>query len=507
MTTQKWHYLTLFPILFLLSATLFAQPANDECDTPPPLTIYADQANCVNTSGTTVGAQGFYQEASCTTSGATVSNVWYRLNNTVNYPHGITIEVSNFSGQGIIGVAFITRVGSTCLEATTEGFFGELECSSSTNSATSVTYFDPIYDNSGTAFFNQILVWSEGSDPADAGTFDICVYANPPAPDEICDNEIDDDNDGKVDCDDNECGRPIDLENHTVVHPTCPYKDNGSITFDVTGNNLRYNLNNAGWVSSPTFTDLSPGGPYTLIAENETTGCSIEIEVFLDDENCPPVFATDDCAPAIEMAVNGIGGENSITATIDNTNATYSQSSHGNPCGFSSYQGGDMWVKFKAPATGFVRFQPIVNNWVQGYGVAVYDDCSVNTYIACKGDFGTDFVNFYGLIPDKIYHLRAWEKFGVRSGILEFALNTITPPDYDVCVGAVNITVADTRATCMTTVLNNSKVSSSTPINGTPSCGVEPDGDLWIKFTTPAAPFSGSVKMLVEGNDWTFDAA
>ena len=91
---------------------------------------------------------------------------------------------------------------------------------------------------------------------------------------EICDNGIDDDGDGDIDCADGDCGSPI-ITSVTSSNPACPSLDNGSITINASGNNLTYSIDGGvTYQGSNTFTDLLEG-TYSIRVQNSGTNCFV----------------------------------------------------------------------------------------------------------------------------------------------------------------------------------------------------------------------------------------
>jgi len=92
---------------------------------------------------------------------------------------------------------------------------------------------------------------------------------------EVCDDGIDNDGDGDIDCDDSDCGTPA-ITSVAPVDPTnCPALDNGSITIVASGSNLEYSIDNGStYQSGNSFTGLSAGN-YNVYVRNSATGCSV----------------------------------------------------------------------------------------------------------------------------------------------------------------------------------------------------------------------------------------
>ncbi|MEO1258229.1 MAG: DNRLRE domain-containing protein [Bacteroidota bacterium] len=113
---------------------------------------------------------------------------------------------------------------------------------------------------------------------------------------EICNNGVDDDNDGQIDCFDNQC-QPI-INSITPSNPTnCPGQNNGQISIAFSGTNLEFSINGGfSYQSSNVFTGLTAGN-YNIRARNTVTGC------FTDYGSNPVVLSAGDCT---EICDNGI---------------------------------------------------------------------------------------------------------------------------------------------------------------------------------------------------------
>ena len=97
--------------------------------------------------------------------------------------------------------------------------------------------------------------------------------------DEICDNGIDDDCDGFIDCADSDCG-PTTV-NVTPSHPACLNCEDGQIAIQAFGNNLQYSIDGGNqFFDYNVFEHLSPG-QYQVVIMNTETGCSFQTEITL----------------------------------------------------------------------------------------------------------------------------------------------------------------------------------------------------------------------------------
>ena len=113
---------------------------------------------------------------------------------------------------------------------------------------------------------------------------------------ETCDNGVDDDGDGQIDCADNECQPNI---NSVIINSpsNCPALNNGQITIAYSGSNLEFSIDGGTTFQS---TNIFPGlssGNYNIRVRNTLTGC------FTDYGSNPVVLTDPDCT---EICDNGI---------------------------------------------------------------------------------------------------------------------------------------------------------------------------------------------------------
>ncbi|MEL6122644.1 MAG: vWA domain-containing protein [Bacteroidota bacterium] len=121
---------------------------------------------------------------------------------------------------------------------------------------------------------------------------------------EVCNNGIDDDGDGDVDCDDNECG--VSQAIPTIVqNPACPRLGNGAVRLfytNATGgvNGLQYSIDNGvRFQTSPIFRNLS-GGTYQVVVRT-AAGCTATEMVSIVDPACPEI-----CNNGIDDDLDGL---------------------------------------------------------------------------------------------------------------------------------------------------------------------------------------------------------
>ena len=120
---------------------------------------------------------------------------------------------------------------------------------------------------------------------------------------EICDDGIDNDGDGDIDCDDGECGTP-QLTAVNIANPdNCPTLNNGTITINALGQNLEYSIDGGSSYSTASiFLNLTSGN-YTVRVRNAVTGCFVDYSnnnVILTDPVCVEI-----CGDGIDNDGNG----------------------------------------------------------------------------------------------------------------------------------------------------------------------------------------------------------
>lgn len=96
---------------------------------------------------------------------------------------------------------------------------------------------------------------------------------------EICGNNVDDNCDGKIDCDDIQCG--IRIFNVSVKDASCPICPDGEISIQAFGNNKLYSIDGGQTFSNDCYNSfenmcfyggLVPGS-YEIVVKNSVTGC------------------------------------------------------------------------------------------------------------------------------------------------------------------------------------------------------------------------------------------
>ncbi len=159
---------------------------------------------------------------------------------------------------------------------------------------------------------------------------------------EICDNNIDDDGDDLIDCDDPNC-TPFNIS-VTPIFPLPPACDDGQIAINAGGQNLEYNITGGLGVyqSSNTFSNLPPG-VYNVRVRNAVGGC------FADFPGNPVVLLCGD-PPCVAPDFGWINAPKStcpgspVTLCLENAdfNFDYTLFQNGVPTGQNKSGNGDV---------------------------------------------------------------------------------------------------------------------------------------------------------------------
>ncbi|MEZ5016137.1 MAG: HYR domain-containing protein [Flavipsychrobacter sp.] len=150
-------------------------------------------------------------------------------------------------------------------------------------------------------------------------------------------------------------------------------------------------------------------------------------------------------------------------------------------CGF--YQGGDVWFKFVAPASGIFRVE------AKGFGMnpqyAVFSgSCGAFSQIMCAQlDAGKTVIN--PSVGGDTLTLRVWNYNTEEGGNFEICVWEPEIPVNDDCADAIML---DIDTVCNMVSFTNAYASAEpTSIAANPSCGFYKGGDIWFKFVMPAS--------------------
>ncbi len=152
---------------------------------------------------------------------------------------------------------------------------------------------------------------------------------------EDCNDGIDNDGDGLIDCDDPDCGLSLAA---TPTDASCGNND-GQVTITASGgsNNYEYSDDNTTWLPGNTFSSLSPGN-HTFYARNDNGTCTASVDATVGEacEDCSDGVDNDgdgltdcadpDCAPVVSAGsdVSICGGASiGLTATASGGSTPY----------------------------------------------------------------------------------------------------------------------------------------------------------------------------------------
>ncbi|MEO1258230.1 MAG: hypothetical protein AAFZ15_05515 [Bacteroidota bacterium] len=177
---------------------------------------------------------------------------------------------------------------------------------------TTTSYFDQNITASTNTRYLRFTTLNVYNVDLDAVSYDLSCET------EICNNGLDDDNDGLFDCDDPDCAAPSGISSNVTNATNCPGLNNGAITVTASGANLEFSINGGStFQSSSSFTGLS-AGTYDIRVRNSDTGC------FTDGSQV--TLTNDPISISIESTAEGCIGANNgtIDLTITGGSGSYS---------------------------------------------------------------------------------------------------------------------------------------------------------------------------------------
>lgn len=157
--------LTLLFSFCVLAILAIAQPANDDCSNAIPITLAANEAAAVATSGTTVNATASTTPTSICSGSWFGDDVWYTVSTGATVPsNGITLRVlTNQTGaMSPLGMAVYTDCNATT---------APISCFSACNGADSLSL--PFVQANQTYY---IRLWSGCSPTANSGLFSLYAF-------------------------------------------------------------------------------------------------------------------------------------------------------------------------------------------------------------------------------------------------------------------------------------------------------------------------------------------
>ena len=235
-------------------------------------TSYVSSTFCIRRTGTAIqylmDGSVLYTSAISSTGTLYYDNSIFSSNTDATYIDGYSY-INDISLCGTVDATYLWNDGTT---------------TDSLNINTSGSYSVQVTDTHGCTASDEIVIQS-----------DICP--------EVCDDSIDNDGDGDIDCDDSDCGQPS-LTSLTPVDPTnCNELNNGSITIVASGSNLEYSIDGgASFQGNGSFTGLT-FNDYNIIIQNSVTGCDFVYAanpVTLSQISCPEI-----CDDGIDNDLDG----------------------------------------------------------------------------------------------------------------------------------------------------------------------------------------------------------
>ena len=454
-------------------------PANDNC--AGAITLTPGTA-CTPVTGDVAGATQSIAPIVCNTyTGTADDDVWYKFTATVS---AMNISVT---GSADFDAVVDLRSGSCngsnigCSDVT---FEGGTETISATGLMVGTQYYVRVYD------FYDVAPLST--------TFDICVYATPPAPanDECADAVIQNlsvpgtvavngDNTGATDSEG--LGFNTSWEAFTITacaDVTVDYcgtdpafgefvlalvSDCGITTvFDTTSTSACGDGN-----ISMQFDNLAAGTYYFIVAETPLATGPYTINFTAQSCGGGPVPANDECVDAV---INNLNVPGSVTVTGDNTGATDAEG-----LGYNT-----TWEAFTIPTCANVTIaycgtDPAFGQWF----INITDDCDLtNVYDPSAQDTcsdGNPTLTFLQM-PAGTYYYPVLES-ALASGPYTITFTTDVcppPPPNDDCAGAI---VLDVELTCQPINGTTLGATESFPADSCAGVGVgDANDDVWFAF-------------------------
>ncbi|MCB9064185.1 MAG: HYR domain-containing protein, partial [Chitinophagales bacterium] len=464
-------------VLWVTSFTASAQaPVNDDCSGAITLNVDTicsmdtfDNFNATASAGVPNPTCGFYQGG----------DVWFKV--TVPASGNIRFEVRNVSG---INPQYAIYTGSC----------GSLTQYSCNQLDADRTISDPSLANQ--TLYIRVYKYNNAS----GGTFQICVW-EPPVPA----------NDNCADAIMLNVGTSCNKVSYTSLYstgesttvapnPTCGFYQGGDVwfkfvmpasgvvRFELTGQAPQYAVYSG---SCGSFTQLHCAqlNYETMLVDTSLAGDTLYLRTYRYNSEeggnfdiCiwePTIPANNDCGNAIMLSV----GTSCSMDTFSNAYATKEPTSVApNPtCGF--YQGGDVWFKFVAPASGIFRVER--QNMGANAQYAVYSgSCGSFTQVMCAQlDAGRTVIN-PALGGDTLY-LRVYSYNSEEGGGFSICIWEPDIPVNDNCADAIWLNAG---SSCnMDTFVNAYASAEATSIAPNPTCGFYQGGDVWFKFVMPAS--------------------
>jgi hypothetical protein len=462
-----------------------AAPANDNCAGAITLPV---GATCNPVAGTVVSATQSLPAIACNTfTGTADDDVWYKFVATVS---DVTIDVVGSSGfDAVIDLRSGSCNGANigCADATVDG---GVETINATGLTVGTTYL--------------VRVYSYASGVSATSTFDICVYATPPAPvNDICDDAtiqnlsapgsvtVTGDNTGATD---NEgVGFNLVWEAFTITE--C-----ANVTVDYCGTSPAFGEYITALVSDCQFTTFfdttattsCPDGNPSLYFEGlaagtyyypvvETILASGPYSVTFTAVPCATPPANDECANAV---INNINVPGNVTVTGDNTGATDTEG-----IGVNS-----VWEAFTITECADVTVDycgttPAFGNWF----ISITDDClGTNITDASVSDTcadGNASITFLQLAAGTYYYPVLQDASATGPYTITFTTNACpAAPANDDCAGAF---VLDVEITCTPTSGTTLGATESFPADSCAGIGVgDANDDVWYAFVATGTEHS-----------------
>lgn len=454
-------------------------PVNDNCAGAITLT---PSASCTPVSGDVAGATESIAAILCNAyTGTADDDVWYKFTATVANMNISVTGSANFDAVVDLRSGGCNGTNIACADATFDG-------GTETINATGLMV--------GTQYYVRVFDWYDVA-PATT-TFDICVYATPPAPanDECADAVIQNlsvpgsvsvsgDNTGATDAEG--FGFNTTWEAFTIT-------DCADVTVDYCGTDPAFGEFIVNLVSdcgittvfdttstgacadtnvSLLFTNLAAGTYYYPVLESSFATGPYTINFTAETCGGAPTPPNDECADAV---INNLNVPGSVTVNGDNTGSTDAEG-----LGYNT-----TWEAFTITSCANVTIaycgtDPSFGQWF----INIVDDCAfTNVFDPSAQDTcsdGNPTLTFLQM-PAGTYYYPVLES-ALASGPYTITFTTAVcppPPANDDCGGAI---VLDVELTCQPTIGTTLGATESFPADSCAGVGVgDANDDVWFAF-------------------------
>ena len=502
-------------LLISMSVAVYAQPANDNCSTATPLTVF--NGSCTGaTAGTTTAAtaSNVSPVPSCGNGAAGMNDdVWYSFTPSAGQT-SVNISFNSTGGSADVYAQIYTGActGLTALSCT-DDVNGLMPGWTNQAVTPGTTYYIRVASYSGAGGVNSqfgICISTPPAPPANDncnGAISIPAYTTP-----ACVTQTP----GTTVAATQSQGGCVGNANDDVWYSFVATSTTHIVTFSgITGNTDIVHqvfsgsctgLTSLACTDNPdntTVSGLTIGQTY-FVRVYTFGGGSANFNVCVTAPPPPPV--NDNPCTATSLPIGNLSCNYTPGTNVNATTTT------GVPApGCANFNGGDVWYSFTVPASGSVTIDMNAGGMTDS-GMAIYTgpNCNNLTLLECDDDDGTGLMSQIvrtGLTPGSTIWVRVWEYGGDNQGTFGICVqddNPSTPcgscsgpaPTNDACSGAYNLGTLPTPAPCPGSGLGsvvsvpsayatNACATHENPYSVVSGCS-QNGSDVWYQFNVTA---------------------